>query len=403
MTEDKEFIRIPIGPIHPALEEPFKVTIVTDGEEIVDVDVRFGYNYRGLEWIAQRRNFINVMYMAERVCGICSFAHTYAYAITVENFIGQEIPERAKYIRAIVAELERIHSHLLITAVMAHNAGFDTWFMRLMQLREKTMDMLELITGNRVNYGIMTIGGVRRDIGDKEKRMLTEYVDYMQRKVLPEIIDLFMYNKTIENRFIGAGILSKEDARAYSVVGPVLRGSGIDHDIRRDFPYDAYGNLDFEVITPKKILGNVRGDSYDRTLVRIFEIVESLKIIEESLERLPSGPIHGKQMIPLPITLKRLSGRSIGRVEAPRGELLHYILAGNSEGPIRWKVRTPTEANAYALKVMLKGDQIADAPVTIASIDPCISCCDRITIIDTNTGEKYERTFDELLRLKSER
>jgi len=394
-----EYVRIPIGPIHPAVEEPFRVTIMTEGEKIVDVDIRFGFNYRGMEWIARRRNYINIMYMAERICGICSFSHTYAYVLALESLGNQEVPERAKYIRAIIAELERIHSHLLITGIMAHNAGFDTWFMRLMQLREKTMDMLELITGNRVNYAIMTIGGVRRDITEKEDRMLRKYIEYMRREVMPEIIELFMHNKTIESRFVGAGILSRKEARLYSTVGPVLRGSGIEHDVRRDYPYDAYEEVDFEIITPQKILGNVHGDSYDRTLVRIYEILESLNIIEDSLDKMPSGPIHGKQMIPLPVLFKRLSGRSIGRHEAPRGEVFHYIWAENGEGPKRWKVRSPTEANGYALKPMLIGDQIADAPVTIASIDPCISCCDRITIVDLEEGVTYQKTFEELLRV----
>ncbi len=397
--DNEDYVRIPIGPIHPAVEEPFRVTLITEGEEIKDVDVRFGYNYRGLEWIGQRRNYINIMYMAERICGICSFVHTYAYCMAVEQLWGKEVPERAHYIRAIIAELERIHSHILITAIMAHNAGFDTWFMRLMQFREKVMDVLEALTGNRVNYSIITIGGVRRDIGDKEKRILTNMLEYY-KKVMPEVEDLFYNNKTIEARFSGSGVLTREEAKRWSTVGPVVRGSGVEWDLRKHAPYGVYDELDFEVVVPQKFLGTYHGDSFDRTLVRIYEVYESMRIIEEALERMPSGPIHqGPKAIPLPVMFKTMKGRAIGRAEAPRGEVLHYIWAENGEGPIRWKVRSPTEANGYALKPMLIGDQIADAPVVIASIDPCISCCDRVTVVDLEEGTKRTYTFDELLKM----
>lgn len=382
---EREFI-IPVGPQHPALKEPENFTFKVEGELVVDVEPRIGYNHRGIEKAMESRTYIQNLYIAERVCGICSNAHQTCYTQCVEDVLNMEIPERAKYIRVLVAELERIHSHYLWLGVAAHEIGFDTLFYYIWRDREVVMDLLEEISGNRVNYAMPTIGGVRRDV---QKDKIPEYLKMLD--ALGERIKFFKNicatEKTVLARAVGVGFLSKEDAIRLSAVGPNLRASGVANDIRVDSPYLVYDEI------PWKVVSYDGGDVLANVLVRVDETAESVKICKYCLEHLPDGPIRVK-FSPLG---KVQEGEAVSLVEAPRGELVHYIQSRGGDKPYRYKIRAPTFANIPSVCEKLKGGYIADIPIVLAGIDPCFSCTDRMVFVDERKGKSWEMT-GELLR-----
>ncbi|AHF80845.1 hydrogenase large subunit [Thermococcus paralvinellae] len=401
MNERIEYwVKIPIGPIHPALEEPEKFIITLDGERIINVDVKLGYNLRGLEWIAMRRNWIQVLYLAERICGICSFSHNHTYARAVEEMAGIEVPERAEYIRVIVGELERIHSHLLNLGVVAHSIGYDTVLHLSWLAREKVMDILEDIGGNRVNYAGNMIGGVRRDITEKHKRAILDMIYYYRQEIMPKIEEIFLYDPTVEARLRDSGVIPKRIAIEYSAQGPTARGSGIKKDVRYNEKLGVYPDLGVKPVTPKEFTGVIKGDVFDRMVVRVGELWQSMEIIERALDQMPEGKIKAfpKDNMIL-FKLKKAEGEGIGRYEAPRGETIHYVRAEpGRDGPAKWKMREPTFPNLFAVARALVGEQLADVPVAIASIDPCLSCTDRVAVIDAETGRKRILTEVDLLK-----
>ncbi|HOL17435.1 MAG TPA: nickel-dependent hydrogenase large subunit, partial [Bacillota bacterium] len=278
---------LPVGPQHPALKEPESFWFKVEGEVIVDVDIRLGYNHRGIEKACESRNYIQCLYLIERICGICSHSHTTAFAQCVEEIAGLEIPARAKYIRVIVGELERLHSHLLWLGVAGHEIGFDTLFMYSWRDREAVLDLLELITGNRVNYAINTIGGVRRDIDGPKREQILSQLDLLADRA-KFYADLVTTDSTCLARLENVAKFSAEQARAFGTVGPTARASGIDLDVRRDDPYAAYGEMPFKVIISD------RGDLLGRAIVRLEEIGESIKILKYALQNLPDGPLTVK-------------------------------------------------------------------------------------------------------------
>lgn len=375
-------LKIPIGPQHPALKEPANFSIEVDGEEIVDAYVKPNYNHRGMERLAEEKTYPQVLVLYERICGICSQVHPQAFAQATEDALGIEVPERARYIRTIMQELERIHSHLLWAGVGAHEIGFDTGLMYIWRDREAVLDILEMISGNRINYKMVEIGGVRRDIEERKIPQLLEQLDaYIPR--LDIYANAFTKDPTLRARLEGTGILTEKEAKELCVAGPTARGSGFDVDVRRDDPYAAYDEVDFEVPVFKD------GDILSRAVVRILELYESIKILKQALKNLPEGPIR-VDIEEIPVS------QGVGRVEAPRGEDIHYVRSNGTWYPDRSRVRAPSYINIPALVPMLTGDTVTDAPITIASIDPCWSCTARLTVIDTNTKEKKIRTFDEI-------
>ncbi|MBO8174184.1 MAG: nickel-dependent hydrogenase large subunit [Thermococcus sp.] len=394
------WVKIPIGPIHPALEEPEKFIITLDGERIINVDVKLGYNLRGLEWIAMRRNWIQVLYLAERICGICSFSHNHTYARAVEEMAGIEVPERAEYIRVVVGELERIHSHLLNLGVVAHTIGYDTVLHLSWLAREKVMDILEDIGGNRVNYAGNMIGGVRRDITEKHKRAILDMIYYYRQEIMPKIEEIFLYDPTVEARLRDSGVIPKRIAIEYSAQGPTARGSGIKKDVRYNEKLGVYPDLGVKPVTPKEFTGVIKGDVFDRMVVRVGELWQSMEIIERALDQMPEGKIKAFPKDNMIIfKLKKAEGEGIGRYEAPRGEVIHYVRAEpGRDGPAKWKMREPTFPNLFAVARALVGEQLADVPVAIASIDPCLSCTDRVAVIDAETGKKRILTEVDLLK-----
>jgi membrane-bound hydrogenase subunit alpha len=398
----KTTYHIPIGPIHPALKEPVFFEFELDGERIVDVDVKLGHVHRGIEWASRKRNPIQILYLAERICGICSYCHPAAFALAVESAADIQVPERAEYLRVIQGELERICSHILWAGVAAHEIGFDTVLYLTWQMREKALDLTEYLTGNRVTKGIIMIGGIRRDI---TKDMLPKIQDALKyfKDNFEKIRHIFLDDKTVMMRSQGAGILTEEDALKLCAVGPTTRASGVKKDVRVDTSYFAYGDLDIKHTTPDILTGEVKGDVYDRIIVRLLEVKQSIDLIEQCIDKMPSGDIVAEPKIAkLLAQLKKVNGEGVGRHEAPRGEVIHYVkFDGKNESPYTWKVRAPTYNNILPWIPMLKGEQIADIPIVAASTDPCLSCTNRVAIVDN--GKKYELNREELHRLSVEK
>ncbi len=373
---------VPIGPYHPVLHEPEYFELLVEGETIVDVYYRGFHVHRGIEKLGESPRFTyqKIPFLAERICGICGFVHSCCSIMAMEKAAGIEVPERAEYIRTIVLELERIHSHLLWVGVAAHILGYDAGFMHVWRVREPVMIISELITGSRKTYGINLVGGVRVDIDKDKAAKVLKVLDRVERE-FKELADLLLSVPQIKYRAKGTGILSRSEARALSVVGPVARASGLYRDIRKDYPYLAYKDADFNVPL------YTEGDNLSRVLVRVEEVFESINIIRQLIDRLPQGPVMSEECSKvIPVDELIPPGKyAVAAAEAPRGEDVHFLITGEGR-PYRWKVRAPTYQNIPALRPMLRGDTLADAPLTIASIDPCFSCTDRVLVIDLHSG-----------------
>jgi len=392
---------IPVGPIHPALKEPVRLALTVDGEEIVDADVFVGQVHRGIEWLGMNRNNpIQSIYLAERICGICNICHPFSFVMAVEQAAGITPPPRAEYIRAITAEMERIHSHLLWAGVAAHEIGFDTVFYLAWQVREEIMDLIEYVTGNRVTKAMFQIGGVRRDITEEQFPRIRQSLDYY-KNIFDKLKKVFLDDKTIRMRTKNVGILKKEDALKLLTCGPSGRASGVPKDVRQDQPYAAYADLNVKAITPDMVTGIVIGDVYDRIIVRLLEVKQSVEIIEQCLEEMPPGPLLAQPKIAVLLkALTQAEGEGIGRAEAPRGEVVHYVrLEAGQSTLATWKVRAPTYVNLVAVPIILKGMQIADVPITFASLDPCMSCTNRMIITDRALKKKTIMSYSEMHQL----
>jgi NADH-quinone oxidoreductase subunit D len=374
---------LPIGPQHPALKEPEFFKFEVKGEEIVDVDIHLGYAHRGIEEALSRRNYKHGIYLSERICGICNVVHSTTYCQTVEQLVGVEPPERAKYLRAIIMELERVHSHLLWLGIAGHQIGFNTLFMLAMRDREYVMDLRELISGGRVHSATNTIGGVRRDIRTRHVPTILRGLDKLE-KAAKYYSKLWRSDRTISARCRNVGVLSKEDAIKFCTVGPIARASGIEVDLRKDSPYGAYGAFSFDVITEQD------GDVWARGMVRLREILESIKILRQTIKELPGGTLR------IPVELKIPPNETVGRTEAPRGELIYYIRSNGTETPERVRIRTPTYGNFASMKTMFIGGTVAEIPIVIWSIDPCFGCNDRVAVVDSRTGKAQHLTWEEL-------
>lgn len=376
-------IKIPFGPQHPALKEPEHFTFEVDGDIVVNVKPRIGYNHRGIEKAFERRTYIQNIYLAERICGICSDAHTTCYTQAIESLLGVKAPPRARYIRVIIAELERIHSHSLWVGIAAHEIGFDTLFMYVWRDRETVMNLFEMISGNRVHYATNTIGGVRRDIPSQMIPKVKKGLDLLEKR-FKYYLNVAQTEQTILKRTENVGILKPKDAVDLCAVGPTLRASGIKNDVRADDPYAAYDEIPFHVITHDGC------DVLSRIIVRCEEMLESINIIRYTLEHMPEGMTRVRVPLAVP------EGETVSRVEAPRGELIHYAKANGTMKPERYKVRSPTLGNIPALCKMLLGGHVADIPIVLAGIDPCFACMDRMSFIDVKTSKKWIWTMEQL-------
>jgi len=380
-------VNVVMGPQHPALHEPERFSFKIDGEVVVDVEPRLGYVHRGIEKAAERLMFFQDVYLIERICGICNAAHALCFSQAVESIGNIEIPSRARYLRTIIHELNRIHSHLLLLGVTGFELGYETLFQYVWRDREPVLDVMEMITGNRILTDFITIGGVRRDLKPETHEKIKKPMKKLKKR-MKFYKNIFEEDPTLRLRTKGVGILKPSSAKKMCVVGPVARGSGISLDIRRDDAYAAYDEIPFNVITYKDC------DSWARLMVRVEEVVESIDIINYALDHLPSGPYRVK------VPRRQPEGESVSRVEAPRGELLHYVKSDGSAYPYRVKVRSPTLANIISFREIIRGSYIADIPAALISLDPCFSCTDRMSFVEVNNGRKWHWSLEDIKRLK---
>jgi membrane-bound hydrogenase subunit alpha len=379
---------LPVGPFHPLQEEMEFFQLTVDGEIVTDIDMRISYNHRGMEKIAESLQFDQVPYLVSRICGICSASHPLAYVQAVEEFAGITPPDRALYVRTIINELERIHSHILWAGLAGHFIGYDTVFMWAWKYREPVLDLLEEITGNRNNYGNVKVGGCREDIPDELKPKITAEMDKLEKKI-EMLTKAVLDDPVLHARLKGVGILKKEDAIRYCVTGPTARASGVAIDVRRDDPYAAYGLLDWNVITQPE------GDVFAKAVVRLLETLESIKIVKQAIAKLPKGPI-AVEVREIP------AGEGCGHAEAPRGETFHYVRSDGGNRPIRHKMRAPSFVNVPSFKASCLGGNIADVTITLASVDPCYSCTERLAVVNDRTG-KILHDYESLLKLSREK
>ena len=384
-------LSFPIGPQHPALKEPENLRFTVDGELVVDADIRIGYVHRSIERSCAERNYVQDLYLCERVCGICSNAHTLCYAMAVEQLADVEVPERAQFIRMLMHEFERIHSHLLWLGVAGHEVGFDTLFMYVWRDRETIQDILETVSGNRGHYAMTTLGGVRFDITPEMEQKIRDGIAYLRGRT-EYYADVATTESTFLKRVEDVGEISGPRAQELGTVGPTLRGSGPDFDVRKYFPYLQYERVEFPVRSSE--LCDVLG----RTLVRVQEVLDACDICEQVLDMMSEGEIQTRFPRKVP------EGEAVARIEAQRGELIYYVRSNGSDVPERVKIRTPTLANLPASLEMVIGGYVADIPITFASMDPCFSCTDRMVVLDdVNSGESRTMTWPELVKLSRAR
>jgi NADH-quinone oxidoreductase subunit D len=375
---------IPIGPQHPALKEPGHFQFTVDGEVVTSAYVRLGYAHRGIEKAAEERTWIQNLYLIERICGICSHIHAFAYCLAVESLANVEAPPRAQAIRVLVAELERIHSHFLWIGVSAHEAGFETLFMYSWRDRETVMDLLEGLTGNRVNYSANLLGGVKFDLDQAQIDSIRKGVDFLEERT-HHYLDVIMHDSTFLQRTRGIGVMTTAQAEVMGAVGPTARASNVKRDLRVEAPYSAYKTF------PVTMALDTRGDLEARFEVRLNELFESFRLIRQILEALPEGPLVTR------IPRKIPAGEAVVRLEAPRGEVYYFVKSNGSDKPERLKVRTPTICNLTSVIRLAVGHQLADVPMILAGIDPCFSCNDRmVQVRDANTDSQKMLTWEQL-------
>lgn len=360
---------IPIGPYHPLQAEPELFKLYCDGEIVRDIKWETGYNHRGIEKLSESKTFDQVFFLVERVCGICSTSHPFAFANCLEEIANVEVPNRAKYIRSIIGELERIHSHLLWLGLAGHFLGYNTVFMWAWKYREPILDLFEIITGNRNSYAMFKLGGVRRDIPNQLIPEIQKHMDNFIPK-LDLLTGAVMDDPVIHARTKGVGVLTKQDSIDFAAVGPTARASGVDIDVRRDDPYAAYPLVNWKVITAEA------GDVFSKTEVRLLEMYEAVSIIKQCLEGLKKekeGEIEVKvKNVP--------AGMGTGRAEAPRGEVFHFMITDGGYSPVRHKIRAPSYVNIATFKKSCVGQTISDATITLAAVDPCYCCTERMAV-----------------------
>ena len=383
--EGSGIIDVPLGPLHVTADEPGHFRLFCDGDTIVDADYRLFYQHRGMEKLAENRmNYDQMGYLAERVCGICGYAHAIACIEAAEKAINLQIPARAQAIRIICSEIERLHSHLLNIGLACEVTGNYTAFMHIFRIREYSMKLAELVTGGRKTYGNVVMGGLRRDITGIEIKESLRILQIIDTQV-DEVWDAVMEDKRQIKRWQGVGILDKQVARDFSAVGPNIRGSGIKRDTRYDHPYDFFKQIEFDVAVVEG------GDVFAREMVRYMELKSSVSIIRQCFELMPQTAI-----IVNPEFHVKPEDFALAYVEAPRGENVHWIMQGSAQKVFRWRCRAATYNNWPSLRFQFRGNTIADAALIVCSLDPCYSCTERITVVDIKSKKSKILTNKDL-------
>lgn len=353
---------IPFGPQHAVLPEPVMLDLVLEDEKVVEAIPAIGFVHRGLERLVEKKDFLEFVFVAERICGICSFIHGQTYCQAIEQIMQIPVPPRARYLRTIWGELSRLHSHLLWLGLLADAFGFESLFMHSWRVRERVVKLIEATSGGRVIFGTCKVGGVRRDIEATMLRQVVAELAVIENE-MREIVDVFLEDSSVQQRLRGVGVLSKEDALGLGCVGPMARASGVAQDMRQ-LGYAAFSDL---AVTP---ITRAEGDSYARCWVRCHELFQSADLIRQAIERIPDGDIAAK-------VVGNPNGEFTARTEQPRGEVVYYLKANGTKNLQRFRVRTPTFANLPALVKLVQGCDLADVPVLVLTIDPCISCTER--------------------------
>ncbi|RME95303.1 MAG: Fe-S-binding domain-containing protein [Verrucomicrobia bacterium] len=366
---------VPFGPFHPTLDEPAHFRLYVEGETVRGCEYRGFMVHRGIEKLAESvMSYNDIPMLAERICGICGCVHNVAYAQAVESAAGIQPPPRAEYIRTVMLELERLHSHLLWVGLACHILGFDTLFMQAFRIREPLMWIAEKISGNRKTYSLCLVGGVRWEITPPLAAELRGILDRLEKE-WNEVAQAVGRDRNIQRRTRGVGMADARLVKELGLLGPVARAAGVDIDCRRDHPYAAYDRVEFDVVV------ELDGDVWSRVLVRVREVFESIRIIRQCLEKMEPGPIQ------TPIDEELLPGRiGLSSVEAPRGESHHFVVTGENNRPRRWRVRAPTYQNLQGVPAMIRDQTLADMTIALGSIDPCFSCTDRLETVDLRTG-----------------
>jgi len=367
---------VPIGPFHPIQEEPEFFQLTVEGETVVDADVRLSYNHRGIERLCQDLTYDQIPFLLARICGICSASHPMAFCQAGEDLIGVEVPPRGQFLRTIICELERIHSHLLWVGLAGHFIGYNTVFMWAWKYREPILELFEQLLGNRNHYENFCIGGCRRDIPQDKLPLISKALDDVEGPV-EMLTKAVLDDPVLKVRLGGIGILTEEQARRYCTTGPTARGSGVNIDVRHDEPYAAYDQIDWQVhVQPA-------GDVLAKAVVRLLETMESIQIARACIERIEPGAFRAEvREVP--------EGEGIGHAEAPRGETFHYVCSDGTNYPIRYKVRAPTYVNLPSFRASVIGQELADAMLTVAAMDPCYSCTERMAVVRPRRGEQRE-------------
>ncbi|ACV22361.1 Hydrogenase-3 component E [Slackia heliotrinireducens] len=356
---------IPFGPQHPVLPEPLHLDLVVQDEKVIEVIPQIGFIHRGLEKLVEKKDIHQFIYVAERICGICSFGHSLGYAETVEKLMGVEVPRRAEYLRVILHELSRIHSHLLWLGLAADAFGFEALFMHSWRIRERVLDIFEATTGGRVILSAVQIGGVIRDIDDEELKQISATLDGM-RSEYAELMATFLNDTSVRSRLVNVGRLTQTQAEDLCMVGPFARASNVKFDCRM-LGNGAYGELEnFQPILDDE------GDCYARVRVRCKEVIQSIDIIQELIAKIPHDGIGERSKLTPPD-----GAQAANVLEQPRGECYYYARGNGSKNLERMRMRTPTSQNLAGLVAACEGAELADVPNILLTIDPCISCTER--------------------------
>lgn len=381
-------VAIPFGPFHPTLDEPAHFRLYVEGERVRGCEYRGFMVHRGIEKLAESvLGYNDIPVMAERICGICGCVHSVAYVQAVEEAAGVPVPPRAEYIRTVLLELERLHSHLLWVGLAGHLVGFDTLFMHAFRVREPVMELAERLTGNRKTYGLCVVGGVRWDLNDPARDDCRRVMDRLESE-WRALTGPLLRDGNVQARTRDVGVATAGVVKELGLVGPVARAAGVDIDVRRDHPYAAYGRVAFEVITAEG------GDVWSRVVVRALEVFESIRIVRQCLDKMEPGPLG--TVLEGELTAGRVG---LSSVEAPRGESHHFLVTGEGNRPRRWRVRAPTYQNLQGVPGMIRDRTLADMTIALGSIDPCFSCTDRLETVEVRTGAMRVWTAGEVAEL----
>jgi ech hydrogenase subunit E len=333
-----------------------------EDEKVVEAVPSLGFVHRGLELLCRKKTFSEMISVAERICGICSFVHGLGPSQALERIMKISVPERALFLRVFWSELSRIQSHLLWLGLAADACGFESLFMNFWRIRESVLDIIEATTGGRIIFGACRVGGVRRDIADEEMKAIAGQLKAIETDYR-SVAAVFLKDATVASRLAGVAVLSRDEAHRLGAVGPTARGSGLPLDLRR-LGYAAYSRLAFEPVVESE------GDAMARGRVRAREVLQSFDLIRQAQKLIPSGPVF-VQVAGFP------QGEYFARLEQPRGEVVYYLKGNGTAYLDRFRVRTPTFANLAALITMLQGCELSEVGLIVLSIDPCISCTER--------------------------